>query len=234
MITVRALAGRHEYADAVQLQRMVWGWEDLDILPVRFFVVARDIGGQLLGAFDGDFMCGFCVAIPAVKPGGCAYLHSHMLGVLPEYRDAGAGRMLKMAQRDDALARGFNLVEWTFDPLEVKNAYFNIEKLGAIIRQYLPNHYGITTSSLGGGLPTDRCVAEWNLKRPRRKLEILARIPVPAGLDRLRRTDPDEVLQIQHQVARLFKQNLASGLVVTGFERSSDSGAYLFSSWPSE
>lgn len=234
MITVRALAGRHEYADAVQLQRMIWGWEDLDILPVRFFVVARDIGGQLLGAFDDDFMCGFCVAIPGVKPGGAAYLHSHMLGVLPEYRDASAGGMLKLAQREDALARGFDLVEWTFDPLELKNAYFNIEKLGAVIRQYLPNHYGITSSSLGGGLPTDRCLAEWHLKRPRQEVTPLARIPVPAGLDRLRRTDPDEVLQIQQQVARLFQQNLASGLAVTGFERSPDSGTYLFSSWPSD
>jgi predicted GNAT superfamily acetyltransferase len=234
MITVRALAGRHEYADAVQLQRTIWGWEDLDILPVRFFVVARDIGGQVLGVFDGDFMCGFCVAIPGVHAGAPAYLHSHMLGVLPEYRDAGAGRMLKMAQREDALARGFDLVEWTFDPLEIKNAYFNIEKLGAVIRQYLPNHYGITTSSLGGGLPTDRCLAEWHLNRARRELTILARVPVPTGLDRLRRTDPDEVLQIQQQVAHLFQQNLASGLAVTGFERSSDSGAYLFSSWPSE
>ncbi|HTM14332.1 MAG TPA: GNAT family N-acetyltransferase [Bryobacteraceae bacterium] len=238
MITVRALAGRHEYADAVQLQRMIWGWEDLDILPVRFFVVARDIGGQLLGAFDDNFMCGFCVAIPGVHPSssnsGAPYLHSHMLGVLPEYRNAGAGRMLKMAQREDALARGFELVEWTFDPLELKNAYFNIEKLGAVIRHYLPNHYGITTSSLGGGLPTDRCLAEWHLNRPRREFTTLARIPVPAGLDRLRRTDPDEVLQIQQQVARLFQQNLASGLAVTGFERSPDSGAYLFSSWPSD
>ncbi len=234
MITVRALAGRHEYADAVQLQRAVWGWEDLDILPVRFFVVARDIGGQLLGAFDGDFMCGFCVAIPGVHPNGPPYLHSHMLGVLPEYRNAGAGRMLKLAQREDALARGFDLVEWTFDPLELKNAYFNIEKLGAVIRQYLPNHYGITTSSLGGGLPTDRCVAEWYLKRARHEFTPLARIPVPTGLDRLRQTDPAEVLEVQQRVARLFHENLASGLVVTGFERSIDAGIYLFSSWPSD
>jgi len=234
MITVRALAGRDEYARAVQLQRNIWGWEDLDILPVRFFVVARDIGGQLLGAFDGDLMCGFCVAIPGVHPRKLAYLHSHMLGVLPEYRNAGAGRMLKLAQREDALARGFELVEWTFDPLELKNAYFNIEKLGAVIRQYLPNHYGITTSSLGGGLPTDRCVAEWYLNRPRRQFPTLARVPVPTGLDRLRQTDPAAVLEVQKRVGHLFQHNLASGLIVTGFERSADSGAYLFSSWPSE
>ena len=235
MMTVRALAGRHEFADAVNLQRMIWGWEELDILPVRFFVVASDIGGQVLGAFDDNFLCGFCVAIPGVRDGQQrAYLHSHMLGVLPEYRDSGAGRMLKLAQREDAVARGFELIEWTFDPLEIKNAYFNIEKLGAIIRRYLPNHYGITTSRLQGGLPTDRCVAEWHLNRPRQETITLARIPVPKGLDRLRRTDPAEVIDIQQRVARLFQQNLESGLAVTGFERSADHGTYLFSSWPSD
>jgi predicted GNAT superfamily acetyltransferase len=237
MITVRALSGRHEFADIVNLQRMIWGWEDLDILPVRFFVVAIDIGGQVLGAFDDNFMCGFCVAIPAVTVDAAnptPYLHSHMLGVLPEYRDTGAGRMLKLAQRDDAIARGFDLIEWTFDPLELKNAYFNIEKLGAIIRRYLPNHYGITSSRLQGGLPTDRCVAEWHLKRPLREFTTLARIPVPTDVDRLRRTDPAEAVEIQQRTMRLFQQNLENGLAVTGFERSPEFGTYLFSSWPSD
>jgi predicted GNAT superfamily acetyltransferase len=237
MITVRALSGRHEFADIVNLQRMIWGWEDLDILPVRFFVVAIDIGGQVLGAFDDNFMCGFCVAIPAVTMDAASpslYLHSHMLGVLPEYRDTGAGRMLKLAQRDDAIARGFNLIEWTFDPLELKNAYFNIEKLGAIIRRYLPNHYGITTSRLQGSLPTDRCVAEWHLKRPRQEFTTLARIPVPTDVERLRRTDPAEAVEIQQRTMRLFQQNLESGLAVTGFQRSPEFGTYLFSSWPSD
>jgi predicted GNAT superfamily acetyltransferase len=237
MITVRALSGRHEFADIVNLQRMIWGWEDLDILPVRFFVVAIDIGGQVLGAFDENFMCGFCVAIPAVTTDAAArspFLHSHMLGVLPEYRDTGAGRMLKLAQRDDAIARGFDLIEWTFDPLELKNAYFNIEKLGAIIRRYLPNHYGITSSRLQGGLPTDRCVAEWHLKRPRQELTTLARIPVPTDVERLRRTDPAEAVEIQQRTMRLFQQNLENGLTVTGFERSPEFGTYLFASWPSD
>src|SRR6202012_2433270 len=95
------------------------------------------------------------------------YLHSHMLAVLPEYRNAGLGRRLKLAQRDDALSRGFDLMEWTFDPLEIKNAYFNLERLGAIARRYNVNQYGITSSPLQGGLPTDRLVAEWWLKSKR-------------------------------------------------------------------
>jgi predicted GNAT superfamily acetyltransferase len=191
----------------------------------------------VLGAFDDKFMCGFCVAIPAVRSGADAepvYLHSHMLGVLPEYRDAGAGLLLKLTQREDAIARGFDLVEWTFDPLELKNAYFNIEKLGAIIRRYLPNHYGITTSRLQGGLPTDRCVAEWYLKQARREFTTLARIPVPTRVEQLRRTDPAEAVDIQQRTMRLFQQNFGNGLAVTGFERSPEFGTYLFSSWPSE
>ena len=234
MTTVRPLSGRHEFAGAVHLQRIIWGWDDLDILPVRFFVVSSNIGGQVLGSFDDGFLCGFCLAIPALKPDGTVYLHSHMLGVLPEYRNSGAGLMLKMAQRDDALARGIHLVEWTFDPLELKNAYFNIEKLGAIVRRYQTNHYGMTTSRLQGGLPTDRCVAEWLLTRERENKPILARIPIRADIDRLKRTDPDDAQQIQQRVARLFQEYLASGLAVTGFERSTDSGTYLFSSWPSD
>ncbi len=234
MTSVRALSGRHEFADAVNLQRIVWGWDDLDILPVRFFVVASGIGGQVLGAFDDGFLCGFCLAIPGLKPDGSAYLHSHMLGVLPEYRNSGAGLMLKLEQKNDALARGIRHIEWTFDPLDLKNAYFNLEKLGATVRGYAPNHYGMTTSRLQAGLPTDRCVAEWDLKRPRKSRPTLARIPVPTEIERLKRNDPGEARQIQQHVARLFEENLANGLAATGFERSPEFGTYLFSSCPSE
>jgi len=233
-ISIRALTTQKEFEDAVQLQREIWGFNDLELLPVRLFVVASKVGGQTLGAFDGSRMIGFCLAIPGLKPGGGSYLHSHMLGVLPEYRNSGAGLMLKLAQRDDALTRGIHLVEWTFDPLELKNAYFNIEKLGAVVRSYQTNHYGMTTSRLQAGLPTDRCVAEWLLTRERESKPILARIPIRADVDRLKRTDPDDAQQIQQRVARLFQEYLASGLAVTGFERSTDSGTYLFSSWPSD
>lgn len=235
MTTIRPLAGRHEYADAVSLQRIIWGWADLDILPVRFFVVAGGIGGQLLGAFDDDFMCGFCLAIPGVKADGSVYLHSHMLGVLPEYRNTGVGLQLKLAQKEDALARGIHRVEWTFDPLDLKNAYFNIEKLGAVVRTYAPNHYGMTTSHLQAGLPTDRCIADWDLTREKQPAaEIMARIPVPAEVARLKQSDPKEAREIQQRVGRLFQEYLATGLIATGFERSSEYGTYLFTPCPSK
>src|SRR6185295_17500862 len=109
----------------------------------------------------GDRLVGFSIAIPGLKPGGRTYLHSHMLGVLDEYNNRGIGRMLKLRQREEALANGVPLIEWTFDPLELKNAYFNIERLGAVIRRYVHNQYGASSSHLHGGLPTDRCIAEW-------------------------------------------------------------------------
>ena len=135
--------------------------------PFRMFVVATKIGGQAFGVYRDGRMIAFCLAIPGVKPKEKQYLHSHMLGVLPEYRNAGIGRQLKLRQRDDALARGIDLIEWTFDPLELKNAYFNIERLGVIVRRYVRNQYGITTSRLHGGIPTDRCVAEWWIRKAR-------------------------------------------------------------------
>src|SRR5258708_18592125 len=105
MTTVRPLSGRHEFAGAVHLQRIIWGWDDLDILPVRFFVVSSNIGGQVLGSFDDGFLCGFCLAIPALKPGGAGYLHRHMLRVLPAYRKSCPGPKMKLAPRNDSLTR---------------------------------------------------------------------------------------------------------------------------------
>src|SRR4051794_13972047 len=136
------------------------------------FVVASKIGGQVIGAFHEENLVGFALSIPGSR-NGHTYLHSHMLAVREQYRNAGLGRRLKLAQRDDAIARGFELMEWTFDPLEIKNAYLNIEKLGVIVRRYTLNQYGISSSPLQGGLPTDRCVAEWwlNSERVRDLLE---------------------------------------------------------------
>ena len=241
-ITVRALHTQQEFQDAVQLQKDIWGFNDIELLPVRLFIVATKVGGQALGAFDGNRMVGFCLAIPGLKPGGGSYLHSHMLGVTPEYRDSGVGRQLKLKQREDALARGIGLVEWTFDPLEIKNAYLNIERLGAIVRRYVRNQYGTTTSHLHGGLPTDRCVAEWWIASPRvnavinggppvARPEIVERISVPADIVVLRREDPRRARQIQQEISKSFEDYFARGLTVVGVERSSDAGAYLFGRW---
>ncbi len=164
------------------LHREVWSYSDADLIPVRLFVVASKIGGQVMGAFDGKELAGFALALPATR-NGHLYLHSQMLAVRQQYRNAGVGRRLKLFQREEALSRGIELMEWTFDPLEIKNAYLNIEKLGAIARRYNVNQYGVTSSPLQGGLPTDRLVAEWWMNSERVKTT-LASGRRPSGVAR--------------------------------------------------
>ena len=135
MIEIRALHTHEEMLEAVRLQQLIWGFEDFELIPVRLFVTASKVGGQVFGAFDQGRMIGFCMAIPGIKPAGNkSYLHSHMLGVVKEYRDAGVGRMLKLEQRKEALSRGLALMEWTFDPLEIKERILQHqnERLGAV------------------------------------------------------------------------------------------------------
>jgi predicted GNAT superfamily acetyltransferase len=208
-----------QFRDAVQLQAAIWGFSEIDLLPVRFFVVASKIGGQVFGAYDGARMVAFCLAIPGLKPDGAAFLHSHMLGVLPEYQNSGLGRRLKEHQREDALARGIGLIEWTFDPLEVKNAYFNIARLGAIVRRYTRNQYGITSSPLTGGLPTDRCVAEWWIASEPVRGAVAERVRLPAAIGEIRRSDPARALAIQSELADQFAAAFAHGHAVMGVER---------------
>jgi predicted GNAT superfamily acetyltransferase len=185
-------------------------------------------------------MIAFCFAIPGIKPDGRPYLHSHMLGVLPEYRNAQVGRRLKLRQREDALARGIALIEWTFDPLELKNAFLNIERLGAIVRIYKENQYGGTTSPLHGGLPTDRCIAEWWLDSPRvhavlggtgRPSLATERVAYPADIAVLRHHESTRAREIQQANARHFLDAFARSLAVTGFARSPSEGVYLLEPW---
>src|SRR6204780_5393352 len=165
-ITIRRCQGLEELRTCISLQKEVWNFADADLVPLRMFVVAEKVGGQVMGAFDGNEMVGFALSVPGTRSGQI-YLHSHMLAVRKDHRNGGLGRRLKLLQCEDALARGIELIEWTFDPLEIKNSYLNIEKLGAIARRYNINQYGITSSPLQGGLPSDRLIAEWWLKSKR-------------------------------------------------------------------
>lgn len=242
-IEICQLKQHSEFADAVRLQKEIWGFQDVELLPLRLFVVASKIGGQVLGAFDGSQMVAFCLCIPGLKGGAKAYLHSHMLGVLPSYRNTGLGRKLKWKQREFALAEGIDLVEWTFDPLEIKNAFFNIQRLGVIVRRYVHNQYGTTTSHLHGGLPTDRLTAEWWIASPRvkafyegrgeEKTAVRERIVVPSNIAELRRTDRHKAREIQTGIADQFERHFRSKLAVIGFETTDDAGTYLLGEWES-
>jgi predicted GNAT superfamily acetyltransferase len=237
-IVIRPCQGLDEMRACVSLQKDVWNFADAELVPLRMFVVAEKIGGQVIGAFDGPRMVGFAFAIPGCRAGH-AYLHSHMLAVREGYRNGGLGRRLKLSQRDDAVARGFELMEWTFDPLEIKNAYLNIEKLGAIARRYNVNQYGITSSPLQGGLPTDRLVAEWWLESDRvlakrTSIDIAQVIAVPANISEWKAAleTRERARQAQAEIRRQFSQAFSQGLAVLGYERDVDkNGKFLLGRW---
>ncbi len=238
-VQVRHCHGLAEFEACLRVQQQVWRGADLDVVPLPLFVVAAETGGQVLGAFAGAQIVGFTMAVAGVR-GGRAFLHSHMTAVVEAYRDRGVGRQLKLFQRQDALERGIELVEWTFDPLETKNAYFNLMRLGAIARRYLPNCYGITTSPLHGGLPTDRLVAEWWLRSPRVAQALRgalpagaskARIRVPSGISELRSKDPAAVARAQGEVRDAFERWFAQGYAATAVERTRAGSDYLLEPW---
>lgn len=231
-IAIHDLKSEDEFRELVHVQESIWGFSPIDLLPVRFFVVASKIGGQVFGAYNAGRLIAFCLAIPGLKPGNKPYLHSHMLGVLPEYRDSGLGRRLKMHQREKALARGLNLIEWTFDPLEIKNAYFNIERLGAIVRTYNRNQYGATSSQLGGGLPTDRCLAEWWIAQPCERGVVHEGVRLPLDIAEIRRAEPERARAIQLELAEDFEAAFAKGLAVIGVERDGTWFTYLLGDPP--
>jgi len=176
-IVIRKCQTLDDFHLCVALQREIWQEADLEIEPVTAFVVAANTGGQVLGAFEGARLVGYTLAVAAIRD-GVPYLHSHMAGVHANFRNRSIGRLLKLAQRDEALSRNLRLICWTFDPLEFRNAYFNLNRLGAICRKYLPDFYGVTSSPLHRGMPTDRLLAEWHLDSPR-VMATAAGAPVP-------------------------------------------------------
>ncbi|HUB29385.1 MAG TPA: GNAT family N-acetyltransferase [Terracidiphilus sp.] len=219
-----------------------------EVIPRKTFYLGQKIGGQVIGAFDTELpgseangnaesLVGFAMSLPGVKTGNgqpSPYLHSHMLAVRPAYRNRGLGAQLKLQQRLEALSRKFSLMEWTFDPLEIKNAYLNIHKLGAIVRRYYVNFYGVSSSRLQGGLPTDRLVAEWHLgsrwvaatleRRSGPPLVIEERIRVPVSIYEWKASEQDRerAADVQLENRNRFQEAFSRGLAVLGFVRDAE------------
>ena len=242
-VELRSCHATEEFRACVHLQKEVWNFSDAELVPLRMFVVADKVGGQVMGAFDGKDMVGFALSIPGTRSGHI-YLHSHMLAVRKEYRNGGLGRRLKLMQREEALGRGIELIEWTFDPLEIKNAYLNIEKLGAIVRRYNINQYGITSSPLQGGLPSDRLIAEWWLKskrvrtlletgkNPLSKAETSIGVPAQIYEWKAAAETREKAKQVQEENRERFLRAFANGLAVLGYERDADgNGEFLLGRW---
>jgi predicted GNAT superfamily acetyltransferase len=236
-VSVRVLHSHEEFQETLEVQRQVWGFADIELVPWRICLVAQEAGGLVLGAYLGGKMVGFSFALGGLKPGGRAYWHSHMTGVVPEHQNRQVGRLIKLKQRQEAIRAGVGLIEWTYDPLEIRNAHFNTERLGSIVRRYVPNQYGITTSRLNFGLPTDRLVAEWHVASPRVAAVVDrgepleknadAEIEVPGNIDDIRRDNPPGARLIQTRVREQFLAYLREGFVVVGFRRGEQNSAYL-------
>lgn len=262
MILIRPCSGHDELEACVQMQIETWGYDDSDIIPRKAFLVAQKIGGQVLGAFDTELpgagtngtpesMVGFAVSLPGVKTGKNSpsgnpqpYLHSHMLAVRDNYRNRGLGARLKLEQRREALARGIRRMEWTFDPLEIRNAHLNIHKLGAIVRSYYVNFYGVSSSRLQGGLPTDRLIAEWYLDSDRvneiledrhaTQYEIEERILVPAAIYEWKASPRgrEQALAVQVENRQKFQAAFSKGLTVVSFARDAEgNGVFELGQW---
>jgi len=241
-IVVRKCAGIEEFQRCVALQREIWGEQDIEVEPATLFVVASETGGQVLGAFDQDRLVGYTLALVGFAD-GTVFLHSHMTGVCGDCRDRGVGRQLKLFQREEALGRGIRLIVWTFDPLETKNAHFNLNRLGAIARKYLPNLYGRTTSPLHLGLPTDRLWVEWQLDSARvvgavsdlptepEAAAFAARIALPGELDQWKQGATAEVAKVQARIREEFSAWFARGYAAIGVRKSSEGTAYLLAPW---
>jgi predicted GNAT superfamily acetyltransferase len=227
-MTIRPLNDISEFRECLDLQRECFGFADIDILPARFFVVLHAIGGLVLGALDGGRLIGFLNTIPALRD-GVPYWHSQMMAVTPEYQGAGVGSRLKLAQREQALDQGIRRIEWTFDPLESRNAHFNLQKLGVIVRRYQVNYYGEITSALHHGLDSDRAVAEWLLDEPRPASEgETRRVFIPADIQSLKKQSIESARDIQLRVREQFLKNLGDGFIVAGFEKKDEWSEYIF------
>jgi len=243
-VQIRKLTALPDFHRCVEIQRLVWRESDLETTPYTMFVVAHQTGGQVIGAFDGELMIGFTMAVVGLH-GLTPYLHSHMTAVLGSHRNRKVGRLLKLFQREEALARDIRLVEWTFDPLEVRNAHFNLNRLGAIVRAYIPNFYGVTTSPLHNNLPTDRLLAEWQLDSrraiaaieniPAAQPEPVATIHIPAKASEVVGAElaPPAASKsdLQSRIRSEFQQWFAKGYAATSIRLTPDGAHYGLIPW---
>jgi predicted GNAT superfamily acetyltransferase len=175
-MVIRDLTTIEECQGVAALEKQVWGYTDAeDVVPPPVLIVSIKRGGILLGGFDeSGAMKGFVYAIPGIKDGRTMQW-SHMLGVTADARNSGLGLQLKLAQRQRALAMGLDLIEWTFDPLQALNAHLNFTRLGVVVEEYEENVYGVSSSPLHRGTPTDRFIAAWRLTAPHVERRIGAR-----------------------------------------------------------
>jgi len=234
--TIRECTTIEEFDACIHLQREAFGLPDLEISPRRHLIVSRQAGGWTLGAFVAERMVGFVHHLAAVRGNDEIFGYSHMMAVAKDYQNKGVGARLKWAQRERALGERRKLIKWTWDPMQSRNAHFNLNRLGAIAETYAENFYG-TDDSIG--LQNDRLFATWYLDSPRVSAlasgssasiegKPAASVAIPAEWNALVKLDVSRARDEQARVRAEFKQAFEQRLICAGFERGQEQSRYLF------
>lgn len=239
-IIIREVEKFDEIEACVRLQREVFAFPEVEISPVRHFVVSKKAGGFTLGAFSGGELVGFVLSVTAFS-GNEKYFYSHMAAVGKHFQNRGIGAQLKWAQRETALSKGVNFIKWTFQPVQARNAFFNLEKLGAVVREYHPNFYGTDYSTSNDqkiGLDSDRLFGEWHLDSAKVSAlsrgeiftetgEIVRTIEIPEDWSNLVKANPKKAIERQNRIKGEFQTAFGENLSAKGFARDKANPRYL-------
>lgn len=253
-ILIRECTAIDELDGCIRLQREVFGLTDLEISPRRHLIVSRQAGGWTLGAFVQDMLVGFVHTLAAVRGGDEIFGYSHMMAVAQAYQNRGLGARLKWSQRERVIKEGRSFIKWTWDPMQARNAYFNLNRLGVTAGSYAENFYGtdyVTSPTLrsaaakserGPGIDSDRLFADWQLLSARvvelasgvaessgsnTRAKPQATIQIPNDWTKLCKESPARAKEEQLRVRSEFQQAFAAGLIAAAFERSAENPRYL-------
>jgi predicted GNAT superfamily acetyltransferase len=242
---IRECTTIEDFDNCISLQREAFGLPDIEISPRRHLIVSRQAGGWTLGAFDGERMVGFVHHLAGVRPNNELFGYSHMMAVAKDYQNKGVGARLKWAQRERSLGEGRDFIKWTWDPMQSRNAHFNLNRLGVIVETFADNFYGMDYNTDPTqkeqdrpGLQSDRLFASWKLNSDRvcrlaagEEHQITAKlarsIAVPSEWAVLVKADAVTARREQARVRSDFKNAFAEGLVCAAFERGRDQSKYL-------
>lgn len=224
-LEIRELDTVEDVHEAARVFDAVWPGER-DSMPANILRALAHSGNYVVGIFDGKRMVGAAAGFfgaPASRS-----MHSHVTGVLPEYRGRGVGRLLKQHQREWAFSRDVGHITWTFDPLVARNAHFNLRVLGARVTDYLVNQYGAMADDINRGDASDRLFVSWGLAEPPAPTPsdeiVVASVAVPGDIEALRRDDPESAADWRRRVRDELLSHLGAGLRIGGFD---DERGYL-------
>jgi predicted GNAT superfamily acetyltransferase len=247
-IEIRECTTIEELSDCVRLQRDVFALPDLEISPRRHLIVTRQAGGWTLGAFERrehGRLVGFVHHLVAVRGPNEVVGYSHMMAVDREYQNKGVGARLKWAQRERAMGEGREFIKWTWDPMQARNAHFNLNRLGVTVKSYAENFYGTDYPAdtdqkiaTGSGFDSDRLFANWRLRSPRVLMAAKGEYPanladpslkieIPADWSALLKSSVEKAKREQLRVRSEFQKAFQAGFVCAGFERSGERPSYL-------